>query len=893
MAEIVFQNPWALSVVLPLAWLILILYSWRRRFKPFGAFLLRLIIIVLLAVALAQPASVPAGDIAASAGVPQRLVVLVDQSASLGQAGPQALQAEAARLVENHPDAFTVYFADRPVLVNRVLTSGDAQAGPAATTLAQSDTLDFTVSNLAEALTLGAELLHSQPGRLVLLSDGVPTAGDTQKTMDNLAQKNIPVDVLLLDEGTLKSWQNAANDVLVTEVSVPPVLRQGETFGIDVFIHTQTPTDVTLNLKQANEVLAEDVITLEPGLNRFTFNGSADTLGPQTFRATIAADVDSRPENNSHSAFSQVYPTPRVLIVADDANEGNFAAGLLQNSGFEVVILNPSEVPSRLSELDSFDGMVLLDVSAKLLQLEQMIAIQEFVRSLGRGLVVAGGRDSYDLGGYEDTPLEELLPVSLDPPIREERPPVALMLVIDHSGSMAEERGDVATRLTMAKEAAIRAMDFLGPEDLIGILMFDTRHEWVVPFQQVSEGVDLLEMQQKIARIQPGGGTRILRALTESIPALIEQQTAASRLAVLLTDGRSHERESTIDDYNEIVDQALDANITLSTIAIGTGADVELAQHLAERGRGRFHFAEFPEDLPQLTVSESDILRTNALQEGDFGLAITGPHPIIRGLFSSTSAEGQAEAPVVKGYLAMTPRPDSEIVLQIGPGDPLLAVWGYGLGRVVAWSSDSGKEWTGDWRNWPEFARFWGQIVGYTLPAPDLSLLQVDALVEADGAVTLSADGVTSTGQPVDFAPTGGTLVTPGNQENAIQLQQTAPGFYERTIRVADTGAYQITVNQSRGEEPDETATSGFVFSYPAEYGLPPENSGPALLTEIAALTKGRTFELGQINPAATVAKDAATLPEPQELWPWFLLTALILWPVEIAWRRWAGLRIQ
>jgi len=676
---------------------------------------------------------------------------------------------------------------------------------------------------------------------------------------------------------------------------VPPVLRQGETFEIETLIHSQMPAEITLNLRQLNNVLAEDVVSVDPGLNRFSFSALADTLGPQTFKVTVAADEDNQPDNNSLSAFAQVYPTPRVLIVSQDPAEGTFAGDQLRSSGFEVAVIDPAQVPSRLSELESFDGMVLLNVSANLLELEQMIAIQEFVRSLGRGLVVAGGRDSYDLGAYEDTPLEELLPVSLEPPPREERPPVALMLVIDHSGSMAEERGRIATRLTMAKEAAIRAMDSLGPEDLIGILMFDTRGEWVVPFQQVSQGVDLLQIQQKIARIPPGGGTRILRALTEGLVEFAGQDTAASRLAVLLTDGKSHERDSTIEDYDVVVDQALDSNITLSTIAIGTGADVELAQHLAERGRGRYHFAEFPEDLPQLTISESDILRTNALQEGDFGVATSGPHPIIRGLFSSTSAEAsQLDVPNIKGYLAMTPKSEAEVVLQIGPGDPLLAVWGYGLGRVVAWSSDSGKEWIADWRNWSEFARFWGQVVGYTLPAPDLDLLQVGSSIEPDGAVVLSADSVTSTGQPVDFALTQASLVTPGDQENAIGLPQVAPGYYERRVRLPDSGAYQLTINQSRGSEPDATATTGFVLSYPAEYALPVENSGPALLTEIAAATSGRTFGLGQ--PIQTVGpgiETEAVLAEPRELWPWFLLVALILWPVEIAWRRWSGLRIQ
>ncbi len=889
MAEIVLQNPWALSIVLPLAWLLLIIYSWRRRFKPFSAFLLRLAIIVLLALALSQPIQVPATVAAEIEALGGRLIVLVDQSESLGVAGQQTLRGEAARLIEGHDDSFVLFFADQPVLVDDPLAVVSAASG-------NNSSLDPTISNLADALTFGKQLLNNQPGRLVLLSDGLPTTGDTLKVAAQLGQENTPVDVLIPSANDIQIWHGHANDVQLVDVSVPLVLRQGETFDVEVIAHSQVPVDVTLNLKHptGSGVLAEEIVGLEPGFNHFSFNVVANEIGPQTFRATIAADEDGWPENNSFSAFAQVYPTPRVLIVTDETGEGRAAGSLLQEAGFEIEMMRPAELPDRLSELESYDGMVLLNVSANSLELEQMIAIQEFVRSLGRGLVVNGGRDSFDLGHYEDTPLAELIPVSLEPPPREERPPVALLLIVDHSGSMVEERGPIATRLTMAKEAAIRATDFLGPKDLIGVLMFDNKFEWVVPFQEVSEGVNLLEIQQNIARIAGGGGTRILKALETALPALIEQETAAGRLAVLLTDGKSFDREKTIEDYDFIVDEAVNANITLSTIAIGTGADIELAQYLAERGRGRYHFAEFPEELPALTVSESDILRTNALQEGDFGVAAENPHPIIRGLISPGSASNQNQVPNVKGYLAMTPKPSSEVALQIGQDDPLLSVWGYGLGRVVAWSSDTGKEWTSAWQNWSELAKFWGQVVGYTLPAPNLGLLQLDTVVEADGTVVLAAEGVTATGQPVDFSSTQALLTTPGGQETPIQLRQVAPGRYERRVRLSDPGAYQVVVNQTRTDGPDEIAVTGFVLPYPEEYALPATGSGSALLMEIASVTGGRTFALGEL-PQSDVsnAESDNILTEPVELWPWFLLAALILWPVEIAMRRWGRLRIQ
>ncbi len=899
MAEITLQNFWAWSILLPLAWALLIAFSWRRKFKPFGAFLLRLTIITLLTVALAQPTLVPdivAEDISDAA---ERLVVLVDQSASLGQTGQQSLRAEAARLTQEHPDAYVLHFANQPVLVINPLSPPQEQ--PQTT---PGDTLDPTLSNLAEALVMGGELLNNIPGRLVLLSDGIPTDGDTKTALNQLVQNNIPVDVFIPNQGDIQAWQNFQNDVKLVDIQVPKSLRKGESFNVDVSIHTDVPTKITLNLKQPSTgtILAEDVVDLEAGLNKFSFSAWASELGPQTFRATIAADEDFQAENNRASAFTQVYPTSRILMIADDNNAGLAAGTLLQEAGYEVEIISAVAVPDDLSQLEAYDGMVLLNVSAKALKLEQMIAIQEFVQSLGRGLLVTGGRDSYDLGHYEDTPLAELLPVSLEPPLREERPPVALLLMLDHSGSMAEEKEDeevdvresAANRLTMAKEAVIRAVDFLGPQDLIGILIFDNRNEWVVPFQEVQDGAELLKIQQKIARIPPGGGTQILEAMEQGLPELIGQDTAASRLAVLVTDGKSFDGERTIDDYNFLVDQALESNITLSTIALGTDADFELMAHLAERGRGRYHFAKYPDELPDLTISESDILRTNALQEGDFGVAVGEPHSIIRGIFTPLADESQSQAPNINGYLAMTPRLESEIPLQIGQGDPLLSVWGYGLGRVAAWSSDTGEEWTAGWRDWPELSRFWGQVVGYTLPAPDTGLLQLTTTIEPDGTLLITVDGVTATGQPVDFAKTEAILTTPAGQQEPIRLQQVAPGRYERRVKLANPGAYQVNVVQARPNEPDAVGETGFVLPYSAEYALPAENSGNVLLTDIAQATGGKILALGQPLSSEIFATDqAADLTTPKEIWPWLLLIALLLWPLEIAWRRWGRLRIQ
>ena len=73
-----------------------------------------------------------------------------------------------------------------------------------------------------------------------------------------------------------------------------------------------------------------------------------------------------------------------------------------------------------------------------------------------------------------------MLPVSPAPPPRRDDGAIALFLVIDKSGSMDLYRSDVS-KMAMAREAAIRSMEALRPNDTLGVLAFDNRLSWAVP----------------------------------------------------------------------------------------------------------------------------------------------------------------------------------------------------------------------------------------------------------------------------------------------------------------------------------------------------------------------------------------------------------------------------
>jgi Mg-chelatase subunit ChlD len=892
-----------LLVLLPI---VVIIWQWRRlRFS--GIVVLRFIIIALLVLAMADP------SIGADPPKADPLVLLVDQSDSLTPAGKQALRERAQQLVDLHMASVQEQQEDTPIQPIITYWFGDSIATPGQAPPPDSpppmllETLEPSGSNIADALRTARELLTPTGGDIVLLSDGIETSGNALQETARLAETGITVDTWHLPIES--DW---TPEVRITRVEVAPSLRQGDPYAVQITVDRTDPdnaqlTPATLELwistpddEGRERLLGRDQVELTTGANHFSFDDEATTSGLIKLRASIKNVPDTFEQNNDAVATTTVKPPPRILIVEGEAgNGGDLSSAIWQT--IESDTISPQQLPNRLSQLQRFDGMVLLDVSAYNLTLDQMTTIREFVRSEGRGLVVAGGRNAYSLGAYEDTPLEEVLPIDLEPPPRNDRTNVAMLLIIDRSASMSIPIE--VSKLDMAKEAAILSTEMLQSEDSIGILVFDTNQEWVVPFQQVGDGLTLKQIQDAIVMLGIGGGTNIYEALEAGIVALLQQE-ASVRHAVVLTDGRSFSND--MDAYENIVSTARNNDITLSTIAIGIDSDLDLLEQLAEWGDGRYYYADKPEDIPRLTIQESEIARADPVVEGNFHALLNKPHAVVR----DTSI---ADLPPFTGYIATTSRPDdqAEVVLEAPSGetegtntnDPILATWNYGLGRVVAWTPSIAQPWATDWTTWQNFAPFWTQVIRYTLPEPDSGPLQVHMEPLPNG-VQMTVDGYEAGGSPL-LADAVARVTLPGGSRREFALHQTAPGHYAQELVLSAAGAYGVEVLLQRDGEQYYVET-GYAHPPSREYTpllpyAPPGQQtssypqGAALLQTIAEQTGGKVLD------EQTLAEQQETVEHIQQeqspvgatltmlrhnLWLLLLSLALVLWIIEIAFRR-------
>src|SRR5690606_34931051 len=121
---------------------------------------------------------------------------------------------------------------------------------------------------------------------------------------------------------------------------------------------------------------------------------------------------------------------PRVLIVENDPRDARFLENALAGQQVDVEVRQPGRLPATLAEFQMYDSIVLSNVGAYQLTVEQMKAIRSSVRDLGTGLVMIGGENSFGPGAYRGTPIEEALPVDMEVKKHKVMPVGAVALVL-------------------------------------------------------------------------------------------------------------------------------------------------------------------------------------------------------------------------------------------------------------------------------------------------------------------------------------------------------------------------------------------------------------------------------------------------------------------------------
>jgi Ca-activated chloride channel family protein len=842
-----FTQPLALLLllVLPAFWLIDRISRThlprQRRRLVLGV---RIAIAALLILGLAGPRVIGRAD-------EQAVAFLVDKSDSVTppmQERQQAFLRDATSAMTDRDRATIIAFGAQST-VDRPLST----ARPIAPI---TSVVDGGKTDIAGAIRLALATLPSTMARkIVILSDGNENTGKALEQARVAQAAGVPIQVVPLS-------QQSGPEVLVRQLETPAFVREGERFSATLTLEASQDTQARVLLLADGRLLASQNANLTQGSNNIVLPQEPLPPGFHLFSVQVEASADTYIQNNEGGSYTVVTGKPRVLLIESQAGETQYLAQALQSAGLEVEVRSTQTAVIDLPTLRGYESVVLANVPAADLSVPQMRAINSYVQNLGGGLVVVGGEQSYGVGRYNRTPLEEALPVRMDLRGRTLTASVALELVIDASGSMAGGPG--SSKMDLAKEAAIRATELLSEQDQLGVISFDDTPRWVVPTAFLE---DMQAVQAQIGSIAPGGGTAIFPALETAYNDIVTRE-AKVRHILLLTDGLSSGG-----DYDRLTAQMAANNITLSTIAVGSDADFQLMQRLASLGKGRYFEGNDPFEVPQMIVKDTQEVARAAIVEEPFKPTQVGASPMLDGIDVS-------QMPPLLGYVSTTPKPTSQVLLVSNQVDPVLSEWQFGLGHVVAWTSDVKNRWAQDWLTWPEFSQFWSQVVKRTIPVPVDRNLQVQITPEGSTA-RVTVDSVSDDKAYQNFLKTSATVVDPSNAQSQITLPQVAPGRYETHIPIGGEGAYFLNIMQSDANGTVVGARpAGFVVPYSQEYR--DLRANPDLLGQLAGLTGGRVVE----DPKSVFDRDRRVDGQPRELWPWLMMLAVLLFMFDVAARR-------
>lgn len=863
-----FQYFECFLLALPVAWI-----AWRFLFDVGTDRVttsLRILLLSLLVFALAGPELNVGG-----AGLD--VIVIADRSASLDDRD-QASIAELIQNLENNRnsgDRVGLVAFGRSAVVER-FPSREAQfAG-------FEKTVTHDASNLGDALTTALTLVDpNRPARVLVLSDGETTGGDSLSAARRAREMRVPIDYRLYEHPR-------DGDVAITALSLPTAVSPREPFQFTVRVFADAETSARIVVKREGQPFAEREVTLQAGDNTFPFREVLDAGGFFQYSAEVLVENDPLPANNLGVGGVRVDDGPRLLVLSSDGSGGNLVRAL-QAARIPVDTASAKSHPLTQDSLDQYRAVILENVPANDLGRLKMARLAQYVEDLGGGLMVTGGKRSFGVGGYYKSPLDDVMPVSME--LREEhrKLKVAIAVVLDRSGSMAAPVRGGATKMDLANLGTAEVVRLLSRNDMVSVIAVDTSPHIV---QELTKVTDPEAIAGRVRGIQSeGGGIYVYNALVAAGEQLLRADGYATRHIILFSDAQDSEQPG---DYKRLVDEYTKVGITVSVIGLGTDTDSDAAllKDIATLGNGNVMFTDDAEELPRLFTQDTMsvarnmfIEATNEQPDGIPGVLLPEPARLMGDL-------RMGALPGVGGYNLsyLKPQATAAAISQDEYAAPFSAFWYRGLGRVSAVTLEVDGPASGGFATWGRYDDFLITHARWLLGGDDPHDVFVDVQRDGQDAIvtveldprTDAATGLDTTNTVVPSAAPRLLIIPPGaERENTRQPELTWVGPYTLQGRfpLDRLGTFRTVVQSGR-----QRLTRGPAVSLPYSPEFEPrpdDTSGKRLLQEIGGMTEGvlRT-------DVVTILNDPPFSPRMIPLLPYLLIAAVVLLLMEIAGRR-------
>lgn len=814
---------------------------------------LRLALLALLLLALSRPSL----RLPARSGM---LVVVADRSASMppASAGQQLELVRLAREAMGRDPLLGVVAFGRQAVVEHA-----PQRGPFAGFAA---TLDDRQSNLAGALDLALALIPpDNPGRLLVLSDGRWTGLSPERAAWRAAARGVAIDYRVME-------RPLAGDTAVRRLAVPQRLQPGETVLIHAWIDSPVSQEAEILLTGDGQPLAAGRHALHAGVNRLTFRDLARDPGTQRYRLEVRSALeDPVPENNQARALLSVQGARPLLCVTPNGRSG--LVQLLRRGGIETREVAAAGSRWSLDDLAGCAAVVIENVSASQIGRGGLETLAAWVRE-GGGLLLTGGRNAFGAGGYFQSPLDPLLPVSLEQRREHRKFDLAMVLALDRSGSMALSAGGGRTKMDLANLGAVQVLDLLADGDEYGVVAVDSAPHIILPLAAAEAQ---RERRDRILGIRSeGGGIFVHEALVAASRMLLASK-AQTRHIVLFADAADAEEPG---DYAALLEKCRAANLSVSVVGLGTPVDVDaqLLREIARCGGGACYFTDTPEELPRLFAQDTFAVMRSAFLEEQTPFALSAG-------FSLLAPPPPGRPPPLGGYNLCYARPEANLAAITGDefAAPVVASRHVGAGRVAVFTGEADGAFAGPFAAWSGAGDFYASLARWSAgeagELPGHLLLRQQ--IEGDALrVTLDIDPAFA-----DEAPAQPPQLT------LLRGEAGQPPVSER-LRLSWESADRlaVTIPLSGGETVLPTLhleglpavpLSPACLPYAPEFNPPAADRGRPALERLAAASGGR--ERLDIS-----ARQAPQPPRPRrvELASTAYLLALLLFLLEVLQRR-------
>ena len=720
-------------------------------------------------------------------------------------------------------------------------------------------------TNIYDALQLAiGKLPERGNNRIVLLSDGNENLNQAED-MSFLAN-SLGIEIHALP---LESWEEK-NEVYLEKLETPTQVPLDSPFEIRVVVASLQPSQSELVVLRNDQLIANHKVDLQAGKNVFRLIDTLATSGIYSYKTLINPEEDSIYQNNAGLAFTDATRKSGLLYLTD-APIPTPLMQALQEQGFQIEARPAQEIPKSMNDLVDYKAILLDNVPSARFSEQDMENLEKYVKDIGGGLLMVGGDQSFGAGGYRKTPIEKALPVLMDLPTQLVYSSLGIVFVIDKSNSMSEELR-TQNKLEAAKVAVFSAIELLNPKDQVGLIAFDANHEWVVPFTAAKNRKTIAS---QLLSLKAEGGTKLYAGLQEAITALKDLPTLKKHV-IILSDGMIFDLGSEKDQIYELLDAAVAAHITVSTVAVGARADVEFMRAMAQLGQGRNYLTNDAGNIPRIFVDEIKIVTRKVILEKEL-------QPMLEQYTELMEGYSAQDFPAILGIDVTYPKPEATVQLTTAEG-PLLATKRYGLGKTLAFTSDLSGRWGQHWLRWDDFGKFVGRMVKWVEKKETAGNYAVE--IERKGeAAHFVVDVTNPQSQFLNGLELKLNVLFPNASKSnrVIALEQIAPGKYQGHFPVEETGAYYLNLYEQQGQQVVNSQTFGYGIPYTKEFQTQKIND--AILNKLTQNTGGQVLQAGTDLPALFQAT-AHNKASGRALWPYFLIGAICLLILDVALRK-------